>query len=416
MGLEGFVDRIDNRWIVGWAWRSEEPDTPVAIDVLVDGIRVDGCRADMYRADLQAAGKGNGRHAFEMKLPSNVNDGNRHEIRLLYSGTDRDLVGSPFRPQFAATHLAPPAQSEAGQAGAVYHSRFGGLWTDLSNADDVIEGKRSLGWISPTEADLLTLWVKNGFVILRGAVPLENIDRLDGEVEAIWNGASPSRYFVESWNDDVRTVEPAGPRFRDQRVKLLDLYAQSEAARSIVFAPAVVRFLALLFERPALAFQSLYFRWGSKQEIHQDSAFVKVSSPMELVASWVALEDITPGSGELEYYVGSHRLEDYLFDGALKWMPFRSDEYARFLASLHERSRARGLERQQFLPRKGDVLIWSADLAHGGCQDVTRDVTRKSLVTHYCPGSCRPIYADGERRYPIQQFNDAAYYTVPVRE
>jgi ectoine hydroxylase-related dioxygenase (phytanoyl-CoA dioxygenase family) len=36
---------------------------------------------------------------------------------------------------------------------------------------------------------------------------------------------------------------------------------------------------------------------------------------MRLVASWVALEDIQPDSGELEYYIGSHTLDDYLFDG-----------------------------------------------------------------------------------------------------
>jgi hypothetical protein len=27
-----------------------------------------------------------------------------------------------------------------------------------------------------------------------------------------------------------------------------------------------------------------------------------------MMASWTALEDVAPGTGELEYYVGSHRL------------------------------------------------------------------------------------------------------------
>lgn len=72
-----------------------------------------------------------------------------------------------------------------------------------------------------------------------------------------------------------------------------------------------------MFERPAVGFQSLYFRWGSQQAVHQDTAFVKVSSPMEFAASWIALEDIKSGSGELEYYIGSHRLDDYCFTGDL---------------------------------------------------------------------------------------------------
>jgi hypothetical protein len=47
------------------------------------------------------------------------------------------------------------------------------------------------------------------------------------------------------------------------------------------------RFLGLLFERPPLAFQSLLFRWGSEQEMHQDAAYVVLRSPMELVGCWI---------------------------------------------------------------------------------------------------------------------------------
>jgi phytanoyl-CoA hydroxylase len=89
-------------------------------------------------------------------------------------------------------------------------------------------------------------------------------------------------------------------RQRFQRTSNMPARAMAAMARSILFAPEILRFVNLVLERPALAFQSLYFRWGSRQDIHQDTAFVKVSSPMEMVASWVALEDIQTDSGELE--------------------------------------------------------------------------------------------------------------------
>lgn len=51
-----------------------------------------------------------------------------------------------------------------------------------------------------------------------------------------------------------------------------------------------------------------------------------------------------------------------------------------------ERHSARmGLEQKTFRPRKGDVLIWSADLVHGGSPVTDPSLTRKSLVGHYCP-------------------------------
>jgi len=278
------------------------------------------------------------------------------------------------------------------------------------------EGKCALGAVSSAEAKLLADWIDQGFVVLPQAVPHDLIDRLDMDVDSVWAGTSAKRAFVEFWEDGKLTIQKASPRFKDERVKLLDLYGQFESARQIVFSPAILRFLALLFERPVVAFQSLYFRWGSQQDIHQDTAFVKVSSPLEFAASWIALEDIRPGSGELEYYVGSHQLDDHLFDRDQEWMPlpFDAATYEGFIASLDRRSRERGLPRAGFLPKKGDVLIWSADLAHGGSKNATPGVTRKSLVTHYCPANCQALYGGGTTSR--HKYTPAAYYTSASRD
>jgi hypothetical protein len=38
-----------------------------------------------------------------------------------------------------------------------------------------------------------------------------------------------------------------------------------------------------------------------------------------MIASWIALEDVVPGSDELIYYVGGHRMPEYLYaDGTSK--------------------------------------------------------------------------------------------------
>jgi hypothetical protein len=93
-------------------------------------------------------------------------------------------------------------------------------------------------------------------------------------------------------------------------------------------------------------------RMGLPASDAPDTAFVKVSSPMEFAANWIALEDAKEGSGELEYYIGSHRLDDYLFQGKFKAMPFKSNEQEPFLASLHEKSKAKGLRRERFSQKR----------------------------------------------------------------
>lgn len=62
-----------------------------------------------------------------------------------------------------------------------------------------------------------------------------------------------------------------------------------------------------------VAFQTLTFQCCLQQGIHQDTAFVRTNSPMEFMASWIALEDIQPGTGELEYYPRSATAESVLY-------------------------------------------------------------------------------------------------------
>jgi ectoine hydroxylase-related dioxygenase (phytanoyl-CoA dioxygenase family) len=141
--------------------------------------------------------------------------------------------------------------------------------------------------------------------------------------------------------------------------------------------------------------------------MHQDTAYVVVDSPLELVALWTALEDVQAGSGELQYYEGSHRLPEFLFGGAHKhWDPARDgreqhDEWARL---LHENSQRLELPLRKFRPKKGDTLIWSADLAHGGAPVVDRSLTRRSQVGHYCPHGVSPNYFNfrPDRRDQVQ--------------
>jgi len=51
--------------------------------------------------------------------------------------------------------------------------------------------------------------------------------------------------------------------------------------------------------------------------------------PVELLASWNALEDIQPGSGELVYYPKSHLFPEFLFDDKYKWLVQISERMVR---------------------------------------------------------------------------------------
>ena len=124
---------------------------------------------------------------------------------------------------------------------------------------------------------------------------------------------------------------------------------------------------------------------------------------MHLAATWLALEDIQPGTGELEYYIGSHRDPDFLFAGEHKWMEAAPNEHDKFLESLHTDAQTYGHTKGSFIAKEGDVLVWHADLAHGGARITKPGSTRQSLVTHFTTERDNPPYMQHVRRVPVEE-------------
>jgi hypothetical protein len=295
-------------------------------------------------------------------------------------------------------------------------SRFGGLWIDAGDAPDRIKGRLETGQITQLQAKQLDFFLTNGYVILPSAVPAPAIDAAIVDFDKAFVGGFEQLKFEApeisreniAWRPLLTTVP----------VKALDIHHFSPAIRRLMFAPAIAAFLALIFENKALASQSLGFLRGSAQEGHQDSAYVPYTLPLKFAASWVALEDVSIGAGELFYYPGSHRLPDYLYSGRYKsiaeaarmggtpdQMHTQNRQHVKSLEAVVQRF---GLTKQVFAAKKGDVLIWHSDLIHGG-HPVSQDITRKSVVTHYCPKHVAPLYS--ETHHPTFYEHDGHLYT-----
>jgi hypothetical protein len=81
---EGFHDVATCDAISGWAWDRNQPDQPIKVEVLDGDNWITTLPADRLRGDLVGAGKGNGYHAFSMKVPPSLKDGRPHVINVKY--------------------------------------------------------------------------------------------------------------------------------------------------------------------------------------------------------------------------------------------------------------------------------------------------------------------------------------------
>ncbi len=398
MGIKGQVGLWNEDAIVGWML-DPSATAPLELEVVIDGKVIGTAPANIYRPDVAKAMGNSGNCGFHFSFPPGVDRKSRQRARLRFAGSNL-YIEPTTRPAAKPEQDPAPARATTPAIPGAFRSSFGGLWIDRADWMDLLAERHRRGEIGDLVADQIARFNRDGYVVLQGAVPPELVDRVNQEIDRFWR-EPPKGLFISTTEPDGKPkMVPPKLAYRDGKTKLLDAYVFSSSARRAVANPASLKFLNAVFGEMPKAFQGLSFWNGSEQEMHKDTAYVRVKeNPMALVASWLALEDIEAGTGELDYFVGSHRAPDYLFGGTSKWMVSEAGdfkaEHNRFLASLHEDARTYGFSKKSFLAKRGDVLFWHADLAHGGSPVTQKGRSRKSLVTHFCPASLTPNYMNG---------------------
>ena len=92
-----------------------------------------------------------------------------------------------------------------------------------------------------------------------------------------------------------------------------------------------------------------------------------------------------PGSedaGPLKFVSGSHKIPPFIFPKSGTTVASH-EEMPMVQEYIETEVAKRGLKEELFLGKKGDCLLWHAQLLHAGSKHRDRTKTRKSIVTHY---------------------------------
>jgi hypothetical protein len=231
--------------------------------------------------------------AFSLTLPPFLPVAALAGLRVVVAGCGVEMT--------VPTAAAPQPAAPAAARETTTTSRFGGLWIDRSDFMDRLGLKHRRGEIDDATAMALCRFVRDGYLVIPGAVPPAEVAALREELERIW-ADPPAGLLVETFEPDGRMKYVAPDiRHRGGATKLLDLYTVSRLAQAVTASPACMRFLSAVFEDTPKAFLQLCFWNGSQQSMHKDTAYVKIdTNPLSLAATWLALEDVQEGAGELE--------------------------------------------------------------------------------------------------------------------
>ena len=229
----------------------------------------------------------------------------------------------------------------------------------------------------------------NGYLILKGVLSPADVAEFKQRVDAFWAQKSNlAELKIDCLDGPLCT--PASNRYyfseideaaRQHSYKLNDAHLSDRVVARLSTHRRVIDAISDLLSATPLVCNSLIFERGSQQPAHFDTFYMPSKTPNMMCASWIAFDPVTGDNGPLFYYPKSHLLPPFLFsNGQIGWI---DSESADATAHIDRVIADHGLEKVYFYPDPGDVLIWHAQLLHGGGAIADDSQTRMSLVTHY---------------------------------
>lgn len=233
------------------------------------------------------------------------------------------------------------------------------------------------------ENDFVSKFNADGFVLINSLLSSGDCDDINSEIDLALKTESnlsknPNIYH---YNESPRVIEA---------------WKWSERIRNVALNARLNSILSALYGAEPIPFSTINFVKGTEQPLHSDYFHFGSVPAFFLAGAWLALEDISSGTGELTVVPGSH-LFGAVDCGTIgcKMPKSKADIktnntiYEEYVA---EQVKSSGLTSRKILMNKGDVIIWAANLLHGGSPITKPILTRRSMVVHYHFEGCSKFY------------------------
>jgi ectoine hydroxylase-related dioxygenase (phytanoyl-CoA dioxygenase family) len=239
-------------------------------------------------------------------------------------------------------------------------------WMDKTVSEEEIHTKLHAADFSPSVKEAILHWKENGYLILEKFINEKAVEAINTEIENLL---------------EKKEIEFSLGN------KIMFANKKSELIRELSTREDIISVLNFVLGRKVVPFQTINFMTGSEQHAHSDSIHMTTYPLGYLIAIWVALEDISADAGPLSYYPGSHKLPYVLNDGYERggnvFTVGADSNYLKYEHKIGQIVQEKKLPKKIFTAKKGDVLVWHANLIHGGEPIARPGATRKSMVIHY---------------------------------
>ena len=294
--IRGAIDRLDSEGAVGWLYGSEYTVPPV-IRAFLHHDLIGESVADAHRPDLEEVGFGDGRCGFEIRFDRPIDPGYLPFVTIKPQDVDLYLPvvlnGSAYLDLVSAVLVG---FSGAGRNRSV----LGGLWTDRTDAPQLLNGRVAVGACAAELQPALQELIRNGHVVLYNALAPNGVSAKD----------------IAS----IRTV--TAPRAGEDDAGLKTALT---GVATLLFRESIVRLLRAVFDDHPVVYRLDSF--GGDTSFGQASAFEGLPSPAECVAVYVG----NPSRPvRIDIVRDSHELPEFGPAGLSRWTGAGAAELSRF--------------------------------------------------------------------------------------
>ena len=238
-------------------------------------------------------------------------------------------------------------------------------WLDTPEGVARLPQHPGLDRFDPAVREAILQWPENGYLIVRGLFSAPEVTAINAEIDRL------VRDKVVDFNFTGR--------------KIMFAFHHSELLRQVVHDRRLLDLMDFLLGKRIKVFQSINFLTGSEQAAHSDSIHMTTHPLGYMIAAWIALEPITADNGPLIYHPGSHQLPYLLnegYDHGGDRFVIGEEAHGRYEEAIAKAIRKGGFPAKELHAQPGDVLLWHANLLHGGKKMTTPNASRKSMVIH----------------------------------
>ena len=218
-------------------------------------------------------------------------------------------------------------------------------------------------------------------------------------------------FLIDCVNVDVEKILKEDTKIKknskifsyNQSPRIVESYKKSKNCKKLAKHPKVINMLKYLYGKSPLAFSTINFLTSTQQPLHSDYAHFGTIPELLLIGTWIALEDINPDSGPLQIVPKSHKWSIYRYSEQNNGkVPSGLDEikkqYTQYENWVKNEIKTKNLRQITPMMKKGDCIIWSANILHGSPECKIPGSSRKSQVTHWTLENIEkhynPIFSD----------------------